>query len=82
MKNFPFTYRLVHKATEAASLNGIRTGSALVMNEGAKKVYDKAGQALVKRLGPQPDYCRLFWPRRSGASYPRPCQGQDGSTRV
>ncbi len=46
-----FTYRLVHKATEAATRNGIRTGSALVMSEGAKKVLTKAfGKALVKRL--------------------------------
>lgn len=46
-----FTYRLIHKSTEAAKRNGIRTGSALVLSEGSKKVLTKLfGKALVKRI--------------------------------
>jgi len=45
-----FTYRMVHKATDAAVTNGVRTGSALVLSEGAKKAILKLwGQAVLKR---------------------------------
>ncbi|MEM9987570.1 MAG: hypothetical protein AAF804_20965 [Bacteroidota bacterium] len=47
-----FTYRMVHKASNAAMENGVRTGSALALSEGAKGALAKLfGQAFVKRLG-------------------------------
>jgi hypothetical protein len=46
-----FTYRLVHKGSNAAVKNGVRTGSALVLSEASKKTLTKLfGKAVVKRL--------------------------------
>jgi hypothetical protein len=46
-----FTYRVIHKGTNAAMKNGVRTGSALVLNEGVSRAITRAwGHALLKRL--------------------------------
>ncbi len=45
-----FTYRIIHKGTDAAMKNGIRTGSALALNEGVSRAIAKAwGKAFLKR---------------------------------
>lgn len=46
-----FTYRIIHKGTNAAVKNGTRTGSALLLNEGVSRTIVKVwGKALLKRL--------------------------------
>jgi hypothetical protein len=46
-----FTYRVIHKGTNAAVKNGVRTGSALALNEGASRAIAKAwGKAFLKRV--------------------------------
>lgn len=47
-----FTYRMVHKGSEAALSTGIRTGSALLLTEGARRyIMRRWGSELLRRLG-------------------------------
>ena len=47
-----FTYRMVHKGSEAALSTGVRTGSALALTEGARRfIMKRWGSELLKRLG-------------------------------
>lgn len=46
-----FTYRMVRKGSEAALKGGVRTGAALVLSEGAKRVIARRwGEAVMRRF--------------------------------
>lgn len=47
-----FTYRMIHKGSEAAVSTGVRTGAALALTETARRyIVRRWGTELLKRLG-------------------------------